>query len=62
MNEPTHEVNMAQVLQILGSKEIEIQVQRAQIAQLQAQVAKLTPKTKKAKVDNVAPIKAAAGG
>lgn len=47
MIEPTHEVTQAQVLQILGAKEVEIQVMRAQIAQLQAQVAKLTPKPKK---------------
>jgi hypothetical protein len=43
MTEPVNEVNIAQVLQILGAKEVEIQVQRAQIAQLQAQVAALSP-------------------
>ena len=44
MTEPNTEVNISQVLQILGAKEVEIQVMRAQIAQLQAKVVELTPK------------------
>ena len=54
--EPNHEVNIDQVLSIPGAKEVEIQVQRGQLAAagarikaLEAKVAELTPKPKKPK-------------
>ena len=49
MTEPTIQVTDKDVLAILGSKEVEIQILRGQLAQAQAQIVKLTPKPKKPK-------------
>ena len=54
MSEPTIQVNTDQILAILGSKEVEIQLLRARVSQLEAEVKKLTPPK-----DNVVPIDAA---
>ncbi len=46
MTEPTINVTDKDVLAILGAKEVEIQVLRGQVAQLQAQNAKLAANQK----------------
>jgi hypothetical protein len=44
MTEPVIPVTQNDVLAILGAKEVEIQMLRGKVAQLEAQVVKLTPK------------------
>ena len=49
MTEPTIQVTDKDVLAILGAAYVELQVVRGQLAAAQAQIVKLTPKSKKAK-------------
>ena len=58
MNEPTQQVSVPQILMLYAEIDIERRLLLSRVAQLESQVAKLTPKPKKAK--NVQPIKEAA--
>ena len=44
MTEPTIQVTQQDILAILGSKEVEIQMLRMQLAAANAKIAELTPK------------------
>jgi hypothetical protein len=49
MTEPVIQVTDKDVLAMLGSAYVEMNILRAQLAQAQAQIVKLTPKPKKPK-------------
>ena len=53
VNEPTQQVSVPQILMLYAEIDIERRLLLARVAQLEAQVAKLTPKPKKAKPEVV---------